>query len=47
MAAPVISPNSSNGAKRSMFSKRVKPKAAVAAFSGPPRYDWIDIVSMR
>mmetsp|Transcript_663 Transcript_663/g.1529 ORF Transcript_663/g.1529 Transcript_663/m.1529 type:complete len:191 (-) Transcript_663:169-741(-) len=43
MAAPVISPNSSNGAKRSMFSKRVKPKAAVAAFSGPPRYDWIDI----
>jgi hypothetical protein len=27
-------------------SRRVKPTAREAAFAGPPRYDWADIVSL-
>uniref|UniRef100_A0A7S1FLN8 Uncharacterized protein n=1 Tax=Corethron hystrix TaxID=216773 RepID=A0A7S1FLN8_9STRA len=44
MAIPKYSPSQKSvTTTTSMFRKRVKPKASVAAFSGPPRYDWIDI----
>ena len=38
-------PTKSRYAKREMVPLEKPPPAAEAAFAGPPRYDWIDIVS--